>query len=101
MIESQFPFTAEEEGAKYMESFNVKSLEDFRKIPAEELLKILAAQPSKSGWISITKIYFRNICRWRRKPVDLLTGWNEDDGFPLARRTMRKNLKTCGRKIWN
>lgn len=85
---------AEEEGAKYMESFNVKSLEDFRKIPAEELLKKYwpLNRPKVDGYLlpkSISEIFAAG----EENEVDLLTGWNEDDGISFGKKDNAEEFK--------
>lgn len=72
---------AEEVGMKYEQSLNANSLEALRKIPAQELLKKHwpLSRPIIDGYVlpkSIPDIFAAG----EENQVDLLTGWNEDDG---------------------
>jgi para-nitrobenzyl esterase len=85
---------AEEEGEKYMKSFNVASLEEFRKIPAAELLKKYwpLNRPKVDGYLlpkSIPEIFAAG----EENEVDLLTGWNEDDGLAFGKMDNAEEFK--------
>src|SRR5215212_4697966 len=73
---------AEEEGKKITQSLNVASINELRKIPAEELMK--KAQgfrgPVIDGYVlpdAIVHIFLQG----KENKVGLLTGWNEDEGL--------------------
>ncbi|MEO6839100.1 MAG: carboxylesterase family protein [Ginsengibacter sp.] len=77
---------AEEKGTKYEQSLNVSSLEALKKIPAEELLKTQwsLSSPIIDGYLlpkSIPDIFAAG----EENNVDLLTGWNEDDGLVFGK----------------
>jgi len=85
---------AEEEGVKYEHSINANSLEALRKIPAEELLKKqwLLSSPIIDGYVlpqSIPDIFAEG----KENDVDLLTGWNEDDGLAFGKMDNAEEFK--------
>jgi len=72
---------AEKEGVQLEKKLNQNSLEDLRKIPAEQLLmqRWNYNFPKVDGYVlpeSIPSIFREG----KQNHVDLLTGWNEDDG---------------------
>lgn len=77
---------AEKAGIKYEQSLNVSSLEALRKIPASELLKKQwpLSRPIIDGYVlpkSVSDIFAAG----EENEVDLLTGWNEDDGLAFGK----------------
>ena len=73
---------AEEDGARIMKSAGASSVADLRAMPADELMK--KAQgfrgPVIDGYVlpdAIVKIFNQG----KENKVDLLTGWNEDEGL--------------------
>jgi len=74
--------TAEEEGKKIMQSLNVSSISDLRKLPADELMKHAQGLrgPIIDGYVlpdAIVNIFSQG----KENKVSLLTGWNEDEGL--------------------
>ncbi len=72
---------AEQQGVAFEKKIDVNSLADLRKIPADELLKKPGGRsgPIIDGYVlpeSIPAIFAEG----KQNKVDLLTGWNEDDG---------------------
>jgi len=72
--------SAEKEGTKIAQSLNATSINDLRKIPAEELMKKTQGSwgPIVDGYVlpgTIMQIFAAG----KQNDVDLLTGWNEDD----------------------
>jgi len=73
---------AEEEGEKIMQSLNVSSMGEMRKLPAEELMKKVQGLrgPIVDGYVlpdAIVNIF----SQVKENKVALLTGWNEDEGL--------------------
>ncbi len=77
---------AEEEGTKYEQSINANSLEALRKIPAEELLKKQwpLSSPIIDGFV-LPQFIPDIFAAGKENNVDLLTGWNEDDGLAFGK----------------
>jgi para-nitrobenzyl esterase len=74
--------TAEQEGLKVMASLNAASLSQLRALPADQLLKTGQdlRGPIIDGYMlpeAIVDIYKAG----KENPVDLLTGWNQDEGM--------------------
>lgn len=72
--------SAEQVGTKVAQSLNATSIEDLRRIPADELIKKVQASwgPVIDGYVlpePIMKIFAAG----KQNDIDLLTGWNEDD----------------------
>ncbi|MEO6894169.1 MAG: carboxylesterase family protein [Ginsengibacter sp.] len=85
---------AEQEGVKYAQSINARSLEALRKIPAGELLKKYwpLNHPKVDGYLlpkSIPEIFAAG----EENKVDLLTGWNEDDGLAFGKMDNAEEFK--------
>ena len=85
---------AEEEGVKYEQSINVNSLKVLRKIPDDELLKKYwpLSSPIIDGYVlpkSISEIFAVG----EENKVDLLTGWNEDDGLAFGKMDNAEEFK--------
>ena len=77
---------AEQQGVQFEKKMGANSLEDLRKIPAEELLKKTDTRtgPIIDGYFlpePIPSIFAEG----KQNPVDLLTGWNEDDGVVFGK----------------
>lgn len=77
---------AEQQGLSFEQKINVKSLAALRNIPAEELLEKASggSGPVIDGYVlpeSIPAIFSRG----NQNAVDLLTGWNEDDGVVFGK----------------
>jgi len=71
---------AEESGIKTAQKLGAVSIEELRKLPADELLKQFGGAPIIDGYVlpqSIADIFAAN----KENHVPLLTGWNEDDAF--------------------
>ncbi|MGC4037187.1 MAG: carboxylesterase family protein [Chitinophagaceae bacterium] len=73
---------AEEDGMKTAKAFNVSTVADLRKIPAEDLMKKSQGfrSPVIDGYVlpaSISSIFAQN----KENNISLLTGWNEDEGL--------------------
>jgi para-nitrobenzyl esterase len=73
---------AEQDGERTAKSFNVSTLAELRKIPADELLKKGQGlrSPIVDGYVlpaSLSEIFAGN----KENEVTLLTGWNEDEGL--------------------
>ncbi|HEY4154398.1 MAG TPA: carboxylesterase family protein [Puia sp.] len=73
---------AEEQGTKIAQSLGNGTIASLRKIPAEELLQKAKGSfsPVIDGYVlpaSIAQIFNSG----KENPVDLLTGWNQDEGF--------------------
>jgi para-nitrobenzyl esterase len=72
---------AEEDGSKVVTGLKAASLSDLRAMPADALLKAKGSGgPIIDGYVlpdAIVNIYGQN----KENPVDLLTGWNQDEGF--------------------
>ena len=73
---------AEAGGNKIMQSLNVVSIADMRNLPAEELMKKAQGVrgPVVDGYVlpgSIASIFDQH----KENKVNLLTGWNEDEGL--------------------
>lgn len=75
--------SAEVAGEKVMKSFNLSSLQELRRVSAEDLFKKAGAGaggPIVDGFIlpdPVSKIFEEK----KENPVSLLTGWNQDEGF--------------------
>ncbi|MEO8823185.1 MAG: carboxylesterase family protein [Ginsengibacter sp.] len=85
---------AEQEGLKYEQSINAKSLKALREIPAEELLKNYwpLNRVKVDGYLlpkSIPEIFSAG----EENKVDLLTGWNEDDGLAFGKMDNAEEFK--------
>ncbi|QCR23911.1 carboxylesterase/lipase family protein [Pontibacter sp. SGAir0037] len=73
---------AEAEGVKLAQSLNAASLDELRKVPAKELLQKAQGMrgPVIDGYVlpnTIAAIFAAG----EQNKVDLLTGWNEDEGL--------------------
>ncbi|MBS1577003.1 MAG: carboxylesterase family protein, partial [Bacteroidetes bacterium] len=73
---------AEQDGERIAKTFNVSTLADLRKIPADELLKKGQGlrSPIVDGYVlpeSLSEIFKQN----KENAIALLTGWNEDEGL--------------------
>jgi para-nitrobenzyl esterase len=77
---------AEEAGEKLEKSVNATSLEDLRKIPADELLKKPWSlnSPNIDGYV-MTESIAKTFAEGKQNDVALLTGWNEDDGLAFGK----------------
>lgn len=76
--------TAEENGVKFMQSVHANSIEEMRKMNADDLQKAassFSASPVIDGYVLPTDVYeiFNTA---KQNDVPLLTGWNGDEGFP-------------------
>lgn len=85
---------AGEAGIKYEQSLNVNSLEALRKISASELLKKQwpLSSPITDGYVlpkSVSDIFAAG----EENEVDLLTGWNENDGLAFGRMDNTEEFK--------
>ena len=77
---------AEDDGVRIMNSLNVTSISDLRKIPDTVLMKKSSAfrGPIIDGYVlpeSIVEIFKKG----NENKVTLLTGWNEDEGFVFGK----------------
>jgi len=72
---------AEQQGLKLAGAVNAKSLEELRKVPAEDLMKVQGRySPIVDGYVlpqPISKI----IAEGKQNQVPLITGWNADEAF--------------------
>jgi para-nitrobenzyl esterase len=74
---------AENNGIKVMETVKASSIEEMRKMPADELMKAAGygvVGPVIDGYVlpeSVYAIYDRS----KQNDVPVLTGWNRDEGF--------------------
>ena len=71
---------AEKAGMQTAEKLHATTLAALRKLPAADLLKQNGGRPIIDGYVireNIAATFAAN----RENPVDLLTGWNEDDAF--------------------
>jgi len=73
---------AEKEGERIAQKLNAASLDEMRRIPAEELQQKTAGffSPIVDGWVmpvSVAEAYKKD----QQTHVPLLTGWNGDEGF--------------------
>jgi para-nitrobenzyl esterase len=73
---------AEQDGSRVMQTLNISSVNEFRKMPAEELLKKAQGGrgPIIDGFVlpdAIVNIFKEG----KENKVDLLTGWNQDEGL--------------------
>jgi para-nitrobenzyl esterase len=77
---------AEEAGGKFERALNVASLQDLRKIPADELLKKpwLLNTPIIDGYVWPQSIAL-TFGEGKQNDVALLTGWNQDDGLVFGK----------------
>ncbi len=73
---------AEEAGEKFTKSINVTSIEELRKLPAEELLKKSQGMrgPIIDGYV-LPEPIVNIFAEGKENKVALLTGWNEDEGL--------------------
>ena len=77
---------AEDDGVSIMRSLNVSTLQDLRNIPDSVLMKKPSAfrRPIIDGYVlpeSIADIFKQG----KENKVDLVTGWNEDEGFVFGK----------------
>lgn len=75
----------EAEGVKLMRSMHLSMIDSLRAVPAEELMKqeIVYAGPVIDGYVlpdNISNIFSQG----KANNVDLLTGWNEEEGLTLG-----------------
>jgi len=72
---------AEQQGLKLAQAAHAPTLEDLRKIPAAELMKLPGRySPIVDGYVlpeTVSKI----IAEGKQKNVPLITGWNQDEGY--------------------
>lgn len=70
---------AEKDGEEMMQSLNIPSISEFRKLPADELFKkARGGRPIVDGFVlpdAIVNIFKAG----KENKVDLLTGWNQDE----------------------
>lgn len=76
--------SAEKKGEAWLKKINVNSIEDLRKLPADSIQKLSAgfgAGPVIDGYVLPKDVYsiYNN---HEQNDVEILTGWNADDGFP-------------------
>ncbi len=76
---------AEAEGIKVMRGFHLTSINDLRAVAAEDLMKLQAnyTGPITDGYVlpdAIPNIFKKG----KANKVDLLTGWNEEEGLTLG-----------------
>lgn len=86
---------AEASGMHFAEACNVKSIEELRKITAEDLLKkpFAGAGPIVDGYVlpqSVADIFAAG----KQNDVGLLTGWNENDGVVFGKPKTALEFKT-------
>ena len=77
---------AEKDGEAYMQKINASSIEELRKLPADSLQKLSAsfsASPVIDNYV-LPKNVYEIFSNHEQNDVAVLTGWNEDDGFPSA-----------------
>jgi para-nitrobenzyl esterase len=76
---------SEIQGLKMAQSINASTLEDLRKIPAEELQKKMQGRqgPICDGFV-LPDLISNIFAAGKQNHVDLLTGWNGDDGFIMG-----------------
>ncbi len=76
---------AEKEGVKITEKLNVQSIEELRKLPAEEIMKQSMGfrGPVIDGYVLPDHIA-DIISKGKQNKVALLTGWNEDEGLMMG-----------------
>lgn len=76
----------EEAGEKFEKSVNTASLEDLRKIPADQLLKTQWSLnlPVVDGYV-LPQSVAKTFAEGKENHVALLTGWNEDDGMAFGK----------------
>lgn len=84
MLKSNDLKSAEEEGIKLAGAVHVSSLEELRKVPADELMKAPGRYaPIADGYVlpeSVAEIFAEG----KQNDVPLLTGWNNDESFITA-----------------
>lgn len=74
---------AEENGIKFMNAVHANSIEDMRKMSADDLQKAagsFAASPVIDGYVLPANVY-DIFSTAKQNDVPLLTGWNGDEGF--------------------
>lgn len=71
---------AEEEGVKTAEKLGAHTLKELRNLPTDELLKQFGGRPIVDGYV-LPKSIADLFAAGQENPVNLLTGWNEDDAF--------------------
>jgi para-nitrobenzyl esterase len=90
---------AEEDGIRTMQSLNASSIADLRQMPAEELMKKGQGfrGPVIDGYVlpdAIVNIFTAH----RENKVDLLTGWNQDEGIQMGPKKNAEQFKTDAEK---
>lgn len=79
--------TAEENGTKFMQAIHANSIDDMRKMSAEDLQKSagsFSAGPVIDGYVLPSRIY-DIFDKHQQNDVPLLTGWNSDEGFSFGK----------------
>ncbi|QNF33136.1 carboxylesterase family protein [Adhaeribacter swui] len=75
---------AEEEGVKIAQTLNATSLADLRKLPAATVHeKIKGTRPIVDGYV-VPETVAQIFAAGKANPVDLLTGWNEEEGLTMG-----------------
>jgi para-nitrobenzyl esterase len=87
---------AEKAGATSAEKLNSATLAELRKLSATDLMKQGGRGPIIDGHI-LTEPISKTFAAVRQNPVDLITGWNEDEGFqngpPKTAEEYRKQIR--------
>jgi para-nitrobenzyl esterase len=92
---------AEADGVRFAQSYNANSIDELRKIPADELLKKPSNMrgPIVDGYIlpqSIADIFATG----KQNDVDLLTGWNQDDGVVFGKMKTADEFKKEAEQLY-
>lgn len=91
---------AETNGVKFMQAVHANSIEDMRKMSAEDLQKNAAsfqASPVIDGYVLPENVY--NIFNeHKQNDVPLLTGWNGDEGFSFGKTPTADEYKANAQK---
>lgn len=78
---------AEDNGIRFMQTVHANSIEDMRKISAEDLQKAagsFASGPVIDGYV-LTESVYDIFNAHKQNDVPLLTGWNGDEGFSFGK----------------
>ena len=92
---------AEANGLQFAKACNLNSINELRKMPAEELLKkpFTRSGPIVDGYVlpqSIAEIFEAG----KQNDVTLLTGWNEDDGVVFDKPKTAQEFKTQAQVLY-
>ncbi|HLY71509.1 MAG TPA: carboxylesterase family protein, partial [Puia sp.] len=93
---------AEDDGIKTAQTLQAASINDLRKVPAEELLKMAKGSraPIVDGYVLTDEI--ANIfATGKQNDVEVITGWNDDDAFISSLKNAEEFKKNAKEKYGN